>query len=425
MHKDTLTGLPNRDQLLLNIQQTADCVLYIINVDRFSEMNNLFGIDQGDLLLQHLAKSLEKKLPENSILYKLPSDEYAILWDLQTLNTGHDTLPWQQMEDLAASIVDGIAGEVFSLSRNEEDPYPVIINVSLGICISQLVDQQNVYTCADSALKTARQQRKPYLFYKQPKNAQNNFETNISWSRKLKQAIEEDRIVAWFQPIINNSTGQVEKYESLMRLIATDGSVISPYFFLELSKAIRLYPQLTRYMIKNVGKVQQGISESISINLSIDDILDVDISESLFQVLATKERETKVSFEILESDGIENYDEVTSFIHEVQKLGAQVGIDDFGVGYSNFSHILQLNVDFVKIDGSLIKNIHEDRNSEVIVRSIVSFARDLGIKTVAEYVHCKEVLDKVTELGVDYSQGFYLAEPRDKPIYTPPTTAKK
>nr|WP_297890535.1 EAL domain-containing protein [Sulfurihydrogenibium sp.] len=119
-----------------------------------------------------------------------------------------------------------------------------------------------------------------------------------------------------------------------------------------------------------------------------------------------------MTFEILESEGIENYEDVSGFIKEVKSYGSKIAIDDFGSGYSNFAHMLKLDVDYLKIDSSLIKNIHQDKNSQIIVQTIVGFAKKLGIKTIAEFVHNREVFEKVRELGVDYSQGYYIGEPK-------------
>ena len=118
-----------------------------------------------------------------------------------------------------------------------------------------------------------------------------------------------------------------------------------------------------------------------------------------------------IVFELLETEGIENYNEVKTFISDIKKFGCKVAIDDFGSGYSNFSHILNLNVDYIKIDASIIKNIVEDKNSEYIAKLIVDFSNRVGVKTIAEFVHSKEVFEKVKDLGVDYSQGYYFSEP--------------
>ncbi|MCK4875427.1 MAG: EAL domain-containing protein, partial [Sulfurimonas sp.] len=121
----------------------------------------------------------------------------------------------------------------------------------------------------------------------------------------------------------------------------------------------------------------------------------------------------KIIFEILESEDIENYEEISLFIKEMKKLGCRIAIDDFGSGYSNFEHLLQLNIDYIKIDGTLIKNLDKDKNAQVVVQTIVDFAKRLDILTVAEFVHNEAVHIKVKNLKIDRTQGFFLAEPQD------------
>ncbi len=140
-------------------------------------------------------------------------------------------------------------------------------------------------------------------------------------------------------------------------------------------------------------------------------MLDPVTSKHIYEKLAEYKGRIKIAFEILESERIESYDEVGKFINTVKIAGAKISIDDFGSGYSNFEHILRLNVDYIKIDASMIKNIDTDRNSQIIVETIVGFARRLGIETIAEYVHTEEVFNKVKELGVDMSQGYYFSPP--------------
>lgn len=121
----------------------------------------------------------------------------------------------------------------------------------------------------------------------------------------------------------------------------------------------------------------------------------------------------QITFEIVESEGIEDFEEIKNFIKKIKSLGCKIAIDDFGTGYSNFEYIIKLNVDFIKIDGSLIKNIHLDNNLYLTVKTIVGFAKALNIKTVAEFVHNEDVLKCVKELEIDYSQGFFIDEPKE------------
>jgi EAL domain-containing protein (putative c-di-GMP-specific phosphodiesterase class I) len=119
----------------------------------------------------------------------------------------------------------------------------------------------------------------------------------------------------------------------------------------------------------------------------------------------------KISFEILESEGIENFVQIEHFIKQVKEYGATISIDDFGTGYSNFEYLMKLNFDYLKIDASMIKNIDKDKKSQLVTKTIVEFSRKMGVKTIAEFVSSKAIYTKVQELGIDYAQGYYLGEP--------------
>jgi EAL domain-containing protein (putative c-di-GMP-specific phosphodiesterase class I) len=189
---------------------------------------------------------------------------------------------------------------------------------------------------------------------------------------------------------------------------------LSPYFFLDISVKTKQYLQLSNQIISKALKDLKKTDKQISINLSFKDILDsefiVFLDESLKKI--TNEDKSRVVFEILESDYISDYTLLEEFISKYRKQGIKIAIDDFGTGYSNFAHILKIRPNYIKIDGSLIKNIYSDKNSYEMVKSIIDFSKALNIRVIAEFVHSQEVFDSLVELGVDELQGFYLAEPK-------------
>jgi EAL domain-containing protein (putative c-di-GMP-specific phosphodiesterase class I) len=181
--------------------------------------------------------------------------------------------------------------------------------------------------------------------------------------------------------------------------------------FLNLSKEIKVYDSLSKLMIQKVFSIVKIEDIKVSINLSFLDIQNEDFIKYIMEELNSFKSPSYITFEILESDFIEDFTIVTNFTNSLKKLGCKVALDDFGSGYSNLENILMLKPDYIKIDGSLIKNINISKESEIIVQSVIDIAKKLGAKTVAEFVHNKEVLDKVILLEVDYIQGFYLGEP--------------
>jgi len=283
--------------------------------------------------------------------------------------------------------------------------------ISIRITLGGSVFDGELLISAEKALNIAKKTGREALLYEENELFR-SYENNIVWVNKISDALACDRIIPFFQSIVNNQTQKIEKYESLVRLIEKDGSVVSPYYFLEISKKSRQYGSITKTVVKKAFETFRDVSYSFSINLSVIDILNVDIAEYIFEQLeAYGDCCRRVIFELLESEGVENYTEVFRFIEKVKGYGCSVAIDDFGSGYSNFIHLVQLNVDIIKIDGSLIRNLDTNHNARLVVETIVSFAKKLGVPTVAEFVHSQAIYDIVRSLGIDYSQGYYFAQP--------------
>lgn len=219
-------------------------------------------------------------------------------------------------------------------------------------------------------------------------------------------------MLVYFQPIVDNRTGVVAKYECLVRLRAEDGAVLPPVAFLDIVKETPFYPALTKAVIDKSFQAFRDNGCEFSINLAVADILDQSVYEYIVAKLADEPGlARRLTFEILESAGVENDEEVHNFIRHIKGQGCRIAVDDFGAGYSNFAHILRLQVDTLKIDASLIKQLDSDSNAQPLVRTIVDFCRALNIQTVAEFVHSAAVQQAVCALGIDYSQGYHLGKP--------------
>ncbi|MEA3290123.1 MAG: EAL domain-containing protein, partial [Campylobacterota bacterium] len=222
------------------------------------------------------------------------------------------------------------------------------------------------------------------------------------------------RIKPFFQPIVDIRTKQPIKYEALVRLIDTDDKIISPFFFLELSKKSKHYTKITKLMIEKSIEFMKKTNHSVSINLSYQDINDKATVEFIVQTLKKHTNIAHmITFELLESDDIENYDELLQFIDTIKSFGCQLAVDDFGSGYSNFTHLFNMKPDIVKIDGSLIKEIDRNENSRNIVQALIDISKKSNIKTVAEFVENEDIDKIIEELGIDYAQGYLYSPPKD------------
>ena len=297
----------------------------------------------------------------------------------------------------------------------EELSLDIFINITLGISIAQ---EEPVKT-AGIALKKAKKANMKFFVYNNEIDTKDVIKKSMYWREKIKLAIEEDLVTPFYQPIFNREK-QIVKYETLMRLRDKndEGEVIylSPYLFLDISVKTKQYLQLSNQVISKAFADLSKTDKQVSLNLSFKDILDLDFVISLDKNLdkIDNQKKQQIVFEILESDYITDYTLLEEFIVKYREQGIQIAIDDFGTGYSNFAHILKIRPNYIKIDGSLIKNINTEKSSYELVKSIIDFSKALNIKVIAEFVHSAEVYKTVLELGVDEFQGFYLAEPANK-----------
>ncbi|MDZ7819721.1 MAG: EAL domain-containing protein [Aliarcobacter sp.] len=256
-----------------------------------------------------------------------------------------------------------------------------------------------------------KKDHKDYLVFFDELDKFQEYENNMHWTKKLKSAFINDNIEVYFQPLVNNRTLKVDKYECLVRLIEENGKVISPYFFLDISKKSNQYTKLTKIVLEKSFKKFENLPFEFSVNISYEDIESTDFLDFIKAMLKKYNVANRVVFEILEDENIKSYKLLVSFIDEVKALGCKVAIDDFGTGYSNFEHLLKMNVDYLKIDASLIKNVAIDETSYKITKTIIEFAKSLNLQTIAEYVENEEIFKIVRELGADYSQGYFFSEP--------------
>ena len=411
-YTDELTGLANRARLLQVLQRHPPAALIILDIDRFRELNALFGHDCGDYILSRLVARLRDWLQTDSTvgsgrLYRLGSDQFV--WQGPELPPDPLAACVQQLAQFGQSLPLQWQGHAFHIS------------VTLGASSSFETSPEqppDLISEAQEALKQARQKGISYQLHDRTRSLEQQFEHNLLWANRLREALRTDRLQPWFQPIYSLATGQVEKYECLVRMLDTEGQVVSPGLFLGVARQLRLDRQITRLMVEKCCRRFAGTGLQFSINLSYGDLRDEQLIAFILEQLDSHDVGPQLIFEILESDGIDNYDQVRHFIEQVKKRGCRIAIDDFGTGYSNFEHLLRLDVDLIKIDGSLIRHLHTDPCSRRVVQGIVSFAHSLQMQTLAEFVHSEAVLEQVRALGIDFAQGEVIGMPQ--PELLPP-----
>ncbi len=395
-YTDSITGLPNRVKLINDINQSTTPSLIILDINNFKTINNLYGLNVGDSLLRDFGKKVKQHIGDEYPIYRLGGNQFAILSEMGRLN--------EKPDESIKILLSNIQNSNYHIGN-------VDINITLTAGISRN-EREFLIPRAEQALQKAKDSNKDYALFESTTENTEQHRENLLWAQKLNTALADDRIIPYFQLITHNKTNKKDKYEALVRLIDEDGEVIPPFFFLETAKSTRQYATLTKVMIEKTFQTIGDQDISISINLTVEDIRDKKTIKFFKEKLNKYQVAKKVIVELTESEGIESYSEVATFIKEIKELGCRVAIDDFGTGYSNFTHLIHFNVDYLKIDGSIIQNILKDKNAEIVAITLVDFAKQLGIETIAEFVDSEEILKKVTEIGIDYSQGFLLGKPQ-------------
>jgi c-di-GMP phosphodiesterase len=408
LHTDSLTQLPNREKLLLDLDKASSGTLLLVNIDAFKEINDFYGHQCGDHVISQLAVALQRFLDDRpghsaSQLYRLPADE-MVIWIRESMDR-------QKLDELTGALLAAVNGLTVSW-LNHRIPLSVTIGVSTSLQPDGTHDTDGqLLTSANIALKFARQHKLGWQLYDPEQKTRESYEHNLVWANRLKKALTEGRIVPYFQPILDLKTGRIDKFECLARMIDEQGQPVSPMEFLAVAKKIRLYRYITRTMVQQCFSRFADNQYEFSLNLSCEDLLDPELMSFIINSLEQSNIAPRVIFEILESEGIENYAEVRQFIDKVKQLGCRIAIDDFGTGYSNFEHLLRLDVDIIKIDGSLVENLDSDPVALSVTRGIHLFASGLGMQTVAEYVHSPAIMEKVKSLNIDFAQGYHVGEP--------------
>lgn len=400
---DELTGLRTSIILSEDLEQYPNHVIAVLNLSNFKEINSFYGIKLADDILRSVASMLKAYLKdENYLLYRIHGDDFAILW----INCTDRSIFIHKLENF-----------LDYLSKKEIliDNYTYLnISATIGIAFSYDSAKYSMVN-AIMALHHAKEYKKPIVVYNMNLPILNVFKNNIQYTEIIYQALKNKDITPFYQKIEEIQdyleVGKT-KYEALMRIKDKEGHIIAPGLFLEIAKRSSSYSKLSRLMIESTFRELSRREDCIfSINLALEDMNSVDFLVWFMDRIVYYKIEGRVVVEITEQESVEDFDSVNSFITNIKELGVKIALDDFGSGYSNFSILMKLQIDFLKLDGSLIKNIDKDNNARVIVQTIVQFTKQLNIMTIAEFVSSKEVYDVVKSMGIDYAQGYYIGKP--------------
>ncbi len=416
---DNLTGLSNREEFsfmlneLLASLRTSDArhALLVIDIDRFKAINDTCGSMAGDELLRQIASHVQANISRKDISARIGGDEFAIIL--------RDCEPEDSI-NVAKRLKAAVEARKFAWQASV---FPVTLSIGVVSLSQESEDTHTVLAAADDACHLSKEEggNRVNVFHAKDTKYQKR-RGDMEWIAKINKAADEGRFVLYQQAIVplSDSIDLKPKAEILLRLVNEDGTIARPGDFIPAAERYNLMPLIDHWVIKNSLAAYKTLTERgselaqriISINLSGPSLLDESLVDViLYEVRRNALQPSSFCFEITETAAIQNYAAASRFIRRLKDEGFTFALDDFGSGFSSFGYLKNLPVDYLKIDGSFVQTIDESLVSYTMVDSINAIGHVMGIKTIAEFVKNPEIKRKLTEIGVDYGQGYHIAEP--------------
>lgn len=415
---DSLTGLLNRRRLLEELRQEIKSVLEshhqsalcFVDLDQFKYINDACGHPAGDRLICKVADEMTRSVGPGDTVARFGGDEFAIL----VRNTDRAG---------ARSSAETILANMRRMAHIEDER---VFHVHCSIGVTMLTEdnfhQDELINQADMACREAKSAgRNRMQFFKQSAEAEQQASADIGWMNRLRKAVDNDEFELVFQPINRIDTGETTCHEVLIRLRNDDGKYVLPDVFLPSAVRFGLMAEIDYWVIRNAAKAYAKESTpdcglKLAINLSANAFEDDDLAafvEKTFEKHGVEPSD--IVFEITESLAVRRPLHVERQIAALRELGCELALDDFGTGYSSFSYLQQLHFDYIKIDGSFVRDLPNNPVDQKMIRLIAEIGREAGMKTVAEYVQNAESFELLGELGVDLAQGHFVGRAVKKP----------
>ncbi len=403
--------------------------LLYIDLDRFKYINDTAGHATGDKLLIELSHAMNQRLRQSDLLARIGGDEFAVI--MRNVDINH-------IDEAASEFQSLLSGYEFSYLGRD---YKIHASVGVAIINKETTSPGDVLANSDIACYVAKTNGRDQVhIYNSVQDEKAAMDLDLGWSTRLQKALSKDKFQLYFQPILSVTDINFEQlpenngelwhnlldegivraplYEVLIRLPDKNNGVIAPGAFLPTAERFNLMPNIDRWVINEALRqismlIKQYPDACVSINLSGQTFDDENIISDIQQAVECYNLNPgAIIFEVTESSAIYNIESAQKLIKELTWYGCKFALDDFGSGYCSFSHLKNLPVDFIKIDGAFIQELLQDKMDLAIVKSITEISHALGKKTIAEFVEDADVLKKLKDCGVDYVQGYYIASPK-------------
>jgi len=411
---DTLTGLFNRRrfqeelcrELVASKRYGTSGALLFLDLDQFKYVNDSLGHMAGDDLLKSVTTLLQQRLRAADTIGRLGGDEFAILLPHTDIS---------QARLVAEDLLKRLRSHKVAICEQL-----ITVTASIGIALypEHGDTAEELLAKADLAMYQVKEQgRNGCAVYRAEQSEQSQMESKLTWERRILEALEKDQFVPFFQPIMDLQTHQIVRYELLLRLMDKEGHVVLPGAFLAVAERFGLIHAVDRWVVRRAIRLtaerqKTGRPICLEVNLSGKAFSDPELLPLIRQELAgTGVTPESLILEITETAAIADTHLARQFVEELGSLGCRFAIDDFGAGFSSFSYLKHLPVDYLKIDGSFIQNLAKDPVDQHLVKTMVDLARGLGIRTIAEFVGDEQTLALLQDYGVDFAQGYYIGRP--------------
>jgi|GEM_PF-530602 len=411
---DPLTDLFNRRRFqeeleahLANaIRYNTQGALLFLDLDQFKYINDSLGHQAGDQMLKSLASLLRRLLRKGDSIARLGGDEFAIL------------LPHAN-----ASEAEAVAGKILDALRHHVemiDGRPIGITGSLGVALfpDQGRTTEELLSFADMAMyKVKERGRNTYALYSPDESTRERLESKLTWEHRIRHALANNGFVLYQQPILNLRRGTIRRFEALLRMKNPDGTVTPPGQFLPIAERFGLIQDVDRWVVREaihqIARQQQSMPDyCLEVNVSATSFADPELLPLIKrEVEATGIDPSHLVLEITETAAGADTELGRTWVNTLRELGCRFALDDFGSGFSSFSYLKQLPVDYLKIDGGFIRNLPHSPVDQELVRAMVQVARGLGRMTIAESVEDGDTLLLLRDLGIDYAQGYHIGRP--------------
>ncbi len=421
---DPLTEIYNRRRFQSEFQKALNVskrtgepgAVIFFDIDQFKSFNDTGGHMAGDIILQQIAWRLKREIRETDIIARLGGDEFAVLLE-------------NSDQEGVLAFASKLCDQILAVEIQVQDSsYRASISAGVALFPQHGTTIEELMANADFAMYAAKSlsnARNSWQLYSGSEVEKSELKNIINWKTKIQDALDSDGLILHYQPILDIRNNVISHYEALVRMLDKDGGIIAPGYFIPVAEKTGLIYEIDLRVVELAVKAlkefkAQGHKISMAVNLSARAIVSADYVKYVDRLVEDAGlSQSDLIFELTETSAVEDITHAAEIIDEFRRRGFRFSLDDFGVGFSSWYYLRQLAVDYVKLDGSFVKNMVTDFEDRLFVKSINDVVQGLGKQSVAEFVEDEKILQLLTQLGVNYAQGYFIGKPSPTLVQPP------